>query len=316
MKPSFLPKELLKDAPSEGNLTAMPKLSLGANGTCPEGTVPILRGPQDPNIVTKSRRSLPSLQYSTAGHEYAVLSTSGSKYHGSSAVLNLWNPLVDAKDAGFSLGQLWAVSGSGDAVNTVEAGWHVYPNFYSGDTRTRLFIYWTSDGYKKTGCYNLNCPGFVQVSRKLAPGVVLPASTYKGSQLYMKFFVYRDPKTAHWWLRIGEEWVGYWPRTIFTTLASGATFLEWGGEIINGGTTVHTTTDMGSGHFPSKGSDGVSASFNSLLYVDQNYKVMKPTSVSAIVSRPKCYGLKVFGDVGGNRGYTFFRRSCSDRPLK
>ncbi|KAF3775087.1 hypothetical protein EJ110_NYTH51382 [Nymphaea thermarum] len=163
-----------------------------------------------------------------------------------------------------------------------------------------------SDGYTKTGCYNLDCPGFIQVSRKLAPGAVLPVSTSKGRQVYMKILVYRDPKTAHWWLRIGDEWIGYWPRTIFTTLASGATRLEWGGEIINEGRTGHTTTDMGSGHFPSEGLDGVSASFNTLLYVDQNDKVMKPTSVSELVSRPKCYNLKVLGDAGGNRGYTFF----------
>ncbi|XP_049931845.1 uncharacterized protein LOC116247428 [Nymphaea colorata] len=153
------------------------------------------------------------------------------------------------------------------------------------------------DAYAKTGCYNLKCPGFVQVSRRLAPGAVLPVSAFKGRQ---------DPKTANWWLGINDEWIGYWPRTIFTTLASGATFLEWGGEIINGGRTGHTTTDVGSGHFPSQGLDGVSDSFNNLQYVDQNYKVMKPTTVSAFASRPKCYNLKVLGDVGGNRGYTFF----------
>ncbi|KAF3791369.1 hypothetical protein EJ110_NYTH06980 [Nymphaea thermarum] len=123
--------DMLKDVPLALNLTAISKLSLE---TCPEGTVPIFRGPQDPNLVTKSSGSLPRPQYSTAGHEvsvwylplaYAVVATYGSKYHGSYGILNLWNPRVDANEVGFSLGQLWAASDINGAANTVEAGWHV-----------------------------------------------------------------------------------------------------------------------------------------------------------------------------------------------
>ncbi|KAK8683022.1 hypothetical protein V6N13_039097 [Hibiscus sabdariffa] len=58
----------------------------------------------------------------------------------------------------FSLAQIWVVADRGPEANTVEAGWQ-------------------SDGYKKTGCYNLECPGFVQTSHKLTlGGKIVPIS--------------------------------------------------------------------------------------------------------------------------------------------
>ncbi|CAN6453095.1 unnamed protein product [Victoria cruziana] len=167
--------------------------------------------------------------------------------------------------------------------------------------------YQGSDGYKNTGCYNLRCrPGFVQLSKRVVPDMPLPPSDYKGPQYYMEIVVLRDQKTGNWWLNIQNEWIGYWPKTIFTSLASGATLLEWGGEIFTPTTGVHTATEMGSGHFPSEGGDGISASFNKLIYVDQTYKVWTPATVTTAASRPKCYNIGVAGNVGAKRGYTFF----------
>ncbi|CAN6373638.1 unnamed protein product [Urochloa humidicola] len=71
----------------------------------------------------------------------------------------------------FSLAQLWITGGpyASNELNTVEAGWHVFPRLY-GDNNTRLSIYWTRDGYNKTGCYNLRCPGFIQTNNQIAIG--------------------------------------------------------------------------------------------------------------------------------------------------
>ena len=67
----------------------------------------------------------------------------------------------------FSLSQQWVAGGSGPSLQTIEGGWHVYPAFHNDPSPiTRLFIYWTADGYSSTGNYNLlNQPGqpaFVQ----------------------------------------------------------------------------------------------------------------------------------------------------------
>ncbi|KAK1300360.1 hypothetical protein QJS10_CPB13g00153 [Acorus calamus] len=58
---------------------------------------------------------------------------------------------------------------------------NVHP-LLTGDSQSRLFIYWTADGYKSKGCYNLICPGFVQVSKSISIGTSLPVSTYGGPQ--------------------------------------------------------------------------------------------------------------------------------------
>ncbi|KAI3907240.1 hypothetical protein MKW92_025244 [Papaver armeniacum] len=76
-----------------------------------------------------------------------------------------------------------------------------------------------ADSYRRTGCFNVLCPGFVQVSKKLFLGVIMhPVSVY-GKELWeMSSKVYRDPKTGNWWLIISETIIGYWPKEIFTHL--------------------------------------------------------------------------------------------------
>ncbi|KAI3821348.1 hypothetical protein L1987_08914 [Smallanthus sonchifolius] len=53
----------------------------------------------------------------------------------------------------------------------------VSPDLY-GDN-TRLFTYWTSDGYQATGCYNLLCSGFIQINSDIAMGATIsPVSEF------------------------------------------------------------------------------------------------------------------------------------------
>ena len=49
-----------------------------------------------------------------------------------------------------------------------------------------------SDGYKRTGCYNLDCSGFVQVSRKYSVGAALsPFSHYNAKQYEVYLVIYK-----------------------------------------------------------------------------------------------------------------------------
>lgn len=97
----------------------------------------------------------------------------------------------------------------------------VNPPLY-GDTNTRLFTYWTvshanslifscqyrtlkeqswlwsiyppqqADGFQKQGCYDLQCPGFVQVSRDVPlGGTISPLSQIDGTQYYIRLLIYR-----------------------------------------------------------------------------------------------------------------------------
>src|ERR1700730_569051 len=93
----------------------------------------------------------------TTDHRWAHSSQAVNNLGGHS-YLNLWDPTISANQI-FSLSQHWYTGGSGSGMQTAEVGWQVYPQKY-GTTKPVLFIYWTSDGYNKTGCYNLDCTAF------------------------------------------------------------------------------------------------------------------------------------------------------------
>ncbi|KAJ0724860.1 putative neprosin [Helianthus annuus] len=235
-----------------------------SNGKCPKGTIPIRRTKKEDILRASSvdsygkkksfigKSSLVDVELGvTDGHEYAVASTKTGQFYGSKSALNLWNPKVQESNE-FSLTQTWVVGGTYDTgLNTIEAGWQVYQRLY-GDTKTRLFIYWTSDGYKKTGCYNL-CSGFIQTNNKYAIGGSLsPTSETDGTQQELTILIWKDNAGGgDWWMQLNGETIGYWPSSLFTHLRKSASMIQWGGEIINTRSQGrHTTTQMGSGQFP------------------------------------------------------------------
>ncbi|XP_022714533.1 uncharacterized protein LOC111274162 [Durio zibethinus] len=269
------------------------------NEHCPEGTIPIVRAqipkPTRTLAFVPPRKDLDKVEIKAdppKNHEYAQVSVDDGNYFGVSAWLNVWNPATF--DTEFSLAQIWVVSGREYSVlNTVEAGWITN----SDQNQTRLFIYWTSDGYEKTGCYNLECPGFVQTNNKVVLGSLLePVSTYGGTQFDINIFIHKDKQSGNWWLRIQQIDVGYWPGSIFTTLSDRADRLSWGGEIVNlQSQGHHTSTQMGSGHFPSEGFNKASYIRN-LRHMDESGSIKDAESVVPYVTRPECYDLQM-GDM-------------------
>ncbi|WP_411026272.1 neprosin family prolyl endopeptidase, partial [Salmonella sp. s58078] len=88
------------------------------------------------------------------------------------------------------MSQIWVFAGSYKSdLNSIEAGWRVDPQLYR-DYNTRLFIYWTTDNYNRTGCYDHWCPGFVQISNIIAlGGTIFPVSQYSGTQYVITIYV-------------------------------------------------------------------------------------------------------------------------------
>ncbi|MFI5091454.1 MAG: neprosin family prolyl endopeptidase, partial [Terriglobales bacterium] len=190
-------------------------------------------------------------------HEYAHAYEDANNI-GSQADFNLWSPHVQEDDE-FSLAQLWVTRGSynDNSLQTVEAGWQVSRQLY-GDSIAHLFIYSTSGAYNSgTGCYNLDCSRFVQTNSTVVIGGSFTSySSVGGPQYDITVLVYRDPASQNWWLKLNNTWVGYYPNSLFndTGLANFSDKIDFGGEIVNdavGG--VHTSTQMGSGHFPGEG---------------------------------------------------------------
>ena len=116
--------------------------------------------------------------------------------------------------------------------------------------------------------------------------------------------------SGNWWLKVQDEEVGYWPQSIFTYLASGATTLDWGGEIYNskpGGS--HTKTQMGSGHFPDEGY-GRASYFRNIQYMDStgNFRDAEDMGLILYVTNPSCYNIDVQNDKNyfGNGTHVYF----------
>lgn len=151
-----------------------------------------------------------------------------------------------------------------------------------------------TDAYQTTGCYNLYCSGFVQTNSKIAIGAAIsPTSSYTTKQFDIGVTVWKDPKHGHWWLQFGSGLlVGYWPAYLFSHLRNHATMVQFGGEVVNtrprGG---HTSTQMGSGHFPDEGF-GRSAYFRNLEVVDWDNNLVPPANLHVLADHPNCYGIR------------------------
>ncbi|KAL3676349.1 hypothetical protein R1sor_026297 [Riccia sorocarpa] len=294
-------------------------------GSCPEGMIPILRN-QRPNSRTRGdiRQGIDSshghfqhkltvnaseadpanLHDATVAHEYAKyqFSSGSALYRGAKGYFNVWKPSVEASYE-FSLTQLRLAAGSSvqKDLNTIDVGWRVYNSTYY-DALPHLFISWTTINGESEGCYDLQCPGFVQISSKVVVGGSLSASLSQtnGPQYEMQVIVFWDRGTDAWWLHVNGEYVGYWPNSLFTSLKAGANSVEWGGEILNGGNgSTHTKTDMGSGEFAQLGWQRA-AFIRSLMTVTstpQQVFVDAPLVPSKVITtKANCYSEQIFHD--------------------
>jgi len=276
---------------------------------CPDGSFPqlmpklenlyhfrkledIFRKYPDNKMGPPDETAPPSGSWVSPPHEYAVACLPVNNI-GLSAYFNVWAPSVQTGAPEFSLSQLWETGGTGSIEQTAEAGWQVFPDFY-GDTQPHLFIYFTTNDYTQggdyKGCYDLYCKGFMQTnSNVVLGGALTPVSTSGGTQYEIQLEYYRDvTDTGNWWLKFGGQSVGYYPDSLYNSegLASFASPVgcTYGGEIVNtapGG--FHTTTQMGSGSFPSQGWQ-YAAYIRNMQYVDLNNNVQAATGLSKLTN--------------------------------
>nr|GMC82447.1 neprosin 1 [Ipomoea batatas] len=318
MRPNYHPEGLFKDGKFSSTLKSgsdgsnpIPQL-WHLSGKCPEGTIPIRRtkeedllrassiksyGKKHLKSVPKPRSAEPDL-ISQNGHQHAIAYVEGGQYYGAKATINVWEPKIQQSNE-FSLSQLWILGGDFNSdLNSIEAGWQVSPDLY-GDHNTRLFTYWTSDAYQATGCYNLLCSGFIQINNDIAMGAtIFPLSSYQGSQYDISILVWKDQKEGNWWMQFGNNYVlGYWPGFLFSNLQDSASMVEWGGEVVNSENDgMHTTTQMGSGHFPGEGF-GKSSYFRNIQVVDGSNNLRPPQDLGIYTEDDNCYTVQL-----GNNG--------------
>ncbi|KAG8635931.1 hypothetical protein MANES_16G077400v8 [Manihot esculenta] len=279
------------------------------SGSCPKGTIPIRRFQEKELLKTSSiedyGRKKPS--FSTPNKEtsnlrlsnrsMSILLTVGYSYSGVKGDIKVWNPFVESDDE-YSTSQISLKSGPYYDFESLESGWAVNPSVY-GDRQTRLFVYWTADGSKKTGCFDLTCPGFVQTSSEVALGAAIyPLSVPSGLPYQITLYIFKDPATNNWWVQYGEKInLGYWPPNLFTLLHGNAEAAEWGGEVysLKLGHPPHTRTAMGNGQFP----DSIFGNSGAVrrLRIRENSLILKfPEWVSTFSDEYDCYRTLYVGD--------------------
>ncbi|XP_058223053.1 protein neprosin-like, partial [Rhododendron vialii] len=282
------------------------------SGSCPEGTIPIRRIRKKELLKASSvkeyGRKKPSQKFNhldedidsylqLENHSLAILLTEGYSYSGAKGDIKVWNPFVETDDE-YSTSRVSLKNGPYMSYEAIESGWAVNPGVY-GDRSTRLFVYWTTDSSKTTGCFDLTCPGFVQTSNEVALGAAIyPISTSTGLPYQITTYIFQDPNTSNWWVQFGEKTnIGYWPPDLFTLLRYHAITVQWGGEVCSSKTGIHphTATGMGSGNFPDYmfGNSG----YVKRMRVRQTILDLRfPEWVDTYTDEYKCYDAFYLGD--------------------
>jgi hypothetical protein len=323
-------------ATSEGSDLFSPQLGpedqydeYGNSTTCANGTIPMRRISLDElstfanlqdffNKSSDGTGALPGVDPPAVSHKYAYTVQTVNNLGGNSTI-NLWNPPVNTNlGQVFSLSQQWYSGGQGNNLQTVEGGWQNYPGKY-GDNNARLFIFWTANNYGQAGtvpnigCYNLDCPGFVQVSNKWHLGGKFSNYSMSGGKQYfftMTWYFYQN----NWWLALGNgttsTWIGYYPGRVFRggQMSQNAQSITYGGETAGNG----NWGPMGSGAWANLGY--TFAAFQRQIYYFAITNAAQWANLTAQQPSPNCYSINgptfsnmpvwgenfYFGGPGGN----------------
>ncbi|CAN6986991.1 unnamed protein product [Brassica rapa subsp. trilocularis] len=268
--------------------------------SCPSGTVVVKRITQEDLIQSQRLKSMGS-KYSRhissegknielTGFHFAVAEYRHQVF-GAKVNFSIWEPEVSPTQ--FSSASMLIAQGSKEQFQSIRAGWIVYQ--WLNQNHSRLYTYWTADGFIKTGCYNILCPGFVQVSARIPLGILFgPVSVYDGPQYEVGIRIYKDGNTGDWWLVVYDENVGYWPNSLFTKagLGHGASLVAYGGEVYS--PVKEKSPSMGSGHFPSEGYSKA-AYVNNFEVVEGSVATKPLFPVTLFSSTPNCYKASLTG---------------------
>ncbi|KAG6505625.1 hypothetical protein ZIOFF_037990 [Zingiber officinale] len=252
LKPSNLPKgmKLGKFKPAS---------FYGFNDTCPFGTVLVHRARKQD--LTKSQLLINQFRAQAIANDptanqnhFAIIENAYGPFYGAYAKMTTYK-LPDLKANQTSSSTIYLLGDThvpNNEMNVIEAGWQVSTELYDS-SYPRFFTFWTSDGHEKTGCPNLDCPGFVSTTNIYGPGSFIPEfSTYGGEQIYLSILISRDSITGNWWVTYNDQLpLGYFPKELLPKMQDHAYAIQMGGHV-NSPLNV-PSPPMGSGHSSNEG---------------------------------------------------------------
>ncbi len=220
----------------------------------------------------------------SAGYDWSEADKYPYANYGLEAEFNLWQNYVQFPIE-HSLAEVWNLGNYGGAdMQSAEAGIY-HSSYVTGNDDMTLFIYFTADNYVSTGCYNLDCPGFVQTDPSVVIGGAFENySEYGGDQYSVKIGFIRSAE-GDWWLYVNETAIGYYPFDLYDggPLSVNGDVLMYGGEVYKYPATFDTLADMGSGRFSSEGY-GYAAFIDNMVYYDLSLVERKAFDLKAYAS--------------------------------
>ncbi|XP_024530699.1 uncharacterized protein LOC9645939 [Selaginella moellendorffii] len=234
-------------------------------------------------LMLKSVEAMECISIQDQDVQHAVAFVRG-KFRGFKTTINIWKPRVE-QPREFSLSQFWLISSydrHGVPRSTMEAGWQ-------------------ADGYNSTGCYNLGCDGFVQVSSSIVLGGAISSrtSTAGSTQVEAEFLVFQTLQTGL--LRFLAEERCSKSRYSFSPWEKFE--LLWLVLQAN----RHTRTQMGSGAFPNAHYK-YAAYHRDIQIVNANFRLQQAQNMARVaVKKPGCYDIGTIQDAGRNTSWgTYF----------
>jgi len=278
---------------------------------CQPGTIPMMRLTLDRVMSHQTldhffakypggpaKKSVSDYRLASAGspHKYAHASQKVDN-HGGTSELGLWVPSGD-----FSLSQQWYVAYKSDgAVQSAECGSLHYPQH--GWSEAAIFIYHTNNGYAQgSGCYNLDCAGFVQIDNTFTLGSHWSRYSTKGGQPYEATYGY-ELHQGNWWFQLEGKNVGYYPVSVYDNgpMATGATSVDYGGETFND--NADAWPQMGSGSFANTGFKNA-ASHKNIRWYSTDGSAAYPASLTPRAADTSCYTIDYH--TGDSKWGTYF----------
>ena len=194
-------------------------------------------------------------QVATGRYYYAgVIKAGGTSGYGVGAKIRIENPTVVFADD-MVTSQISLVKGPGND-SVVELGYRKWQTAQP----TLLVGHWVNGSF-------MNATGFVQVSAAFTPGMSL--ASYVGQRVA---FEIRNI-AGDWWVWFDQEWVGYFPGSLWKGSFTNGDWAHWYGEVYSGLPHFPPLTDMGNGRF---GADPLAA------YIDRMYLCTSTASCSLI----------------------------------
>ncbi|RAL48122.1 hypothetical protein DM860_005546 [Cuscuta australis] len=261
---------------SSGGLKRSPAELLWLNKRgCPIGTVPIRRRRRHHHSLEDDVKTI------TESHldvRVIVGKAPSGQFTGAKATMTIWNPMLRGDDQYSSAALYLDNIGDNDhnIIIHIRAGWIR-----------------EDDDYATTGCYNDQCPGFVVFSNKIPLDYPFPnMSQFEGDQ----FDTTIDSTWGDWVLSVDEETLGIWTTPIFSSMASAATQLRFGGECFKP-EGQDTSPEMGSGRF-NNGQYDKTCYMRRVSYYDSIYGSNVVSDDMVQLHDSRCY-------YEGSQGYNF-----------